>query len=104
MQDNVLVNLSAPTSGPLKGILFFQDRSISGTRQNVFGGGASGRLEGAIYFRTQEVMWSNQQSDSVAYTIIVSDTLGVSINVTKVRNDYSSLVDGSPIRRAVLAE
>jgi hypothetical protein len=49
-------------------------------------------------------MWSNQQSDSVAYTIIVSDTLGVSINVTKVRNDYSSLVDGSPIRRAVLAE
>jgi hypothetical protein len=47
---NAQLNLSAPTSGPLKGILFFQDRSIaSGSAGSTIVGNSSSSFDGAHY-------------------------------------------------------
>ena len=45
---NSNVSFSAPTVGPLAGVIFFQDRNDSGT--NRFDGNGIGTLEGTIYF------------------------------------------------------
>ncbi|HVA78240.1 MAG TPA: pilus assembly protein TadG-related protein [Candidatus Binataceae bacterium] len=101
MSGSVTANLSAPTSGPLKGILFFQDRSIIGGAGSVIGGGVTANLSGALYFPTTNLTYNGGSSN--AYSIIVADTVTVSGNVT-MNADYSSLQGGSPIQIASLVE
>lgn len=98
------VALSAPTSGPLEAILFFQDRSVSdGSPGSSIGGGAAQSYEGALYFPTTSLTYSGGSSTSAKYTIIVADTFTASGGIT-LNDDYSSLADGSPIKGATLAE
>lgn len=98
---SVTANLSAPTSGPLKGILFFQDRSIAGGAGSVIGGGATANFSGALYFPTTNLAYNGGSNN--AYSIIVADTVTVNGNVT-LNADYSSLQGGSPIQVASLVE
>lgn len=102
-QDNVTIDLSAPTSGPLQGILFFQDRRIVSAAPNILGGGR-GKFEGALYFPTTRLEFSSQEVVRSRYTIVVADTIGVYVNSYTVANDYSSLGKGSPIKATVLYE
>lgn len=102
-QDDVIINLTAPTSGPLVGILFFQDRSISSSAENILGGG-SGKFQGALYFPTTPLVFSSQQNVTAAYTIIVAKTINIQINSFTVANDYSSLATGSPIKFGAIYE
>lgn len=98
------VTLSAPTSGPLEGILFFQDRSVpAGGPGSSIGGGAAQTYEGTLYFPTTSLTYTGGCSTSAKYTIIVTDTLTVSGNIT-LNDHYSALADGSPIKGAVLAQ
>lgn len=53
------VTLSAPTSGDLAGLLFFADRNAPNSGVNTFAGGASVILTGALYFPTQQLVFSN---------------------------------------------
>jgi Flp pilus assembly protein TadG len=100
--NNATITLKAPKSGPLEGILFFQDRNATPPQPSVFGG--KGGLEGALYFKTSEIDFSNQQTASVNYSILVADVIAFQINTTTFNNNYSSLADGSPIKTTVLAE
>ena len=51
LNGNSQANFSAPTSGPLAGILFFQDRSIpSSGAGSTITGNSSSTFDGAIYF------------------------------------------------------
>ncbi|MBF6571252.1 MAG: hypothetical protein IVW54_20505 [Candidatus Binataceae bacterium] len=102
LQDQVTVVLSAPTSGPLAGMLFFQDRSISSPRPNLIG--SKGGLTGVLYFPTTPLRFSAHQSQSVAYTIMVADTLSLDIPGVTISSDYSSLANGSPIKSTGLYE
>ena len=97
--------MSAPTSGSLTGILFFQDRSISSSSQNTVSGGSSTKFEGALYFSTTPLVYSGGSSATHAnYTIIVANTINFS-GGSYLNNDYSSLSGGSPIHSgAVLGE
>jgi len=105
--NGVTVNFSAPTTGgenSLEGILFFQDSSIpAGSAASSFGGGANITLNGALYFPTTQLTYSN--GVNAAYTILVADKLiftgGATININ---NDYASLADGSPIQSSSLYE
>src|SRR5262249_58481997 len=45
-------SLSAPTSGPMEGMLFFQDRTITAKATNTLSGGTGLTYEGAFYFPT----------------------------------------------------
>jgi putative Flp pilus-assembly TadE/G-like protein len=103
LNDNGTVNLSAPTTGPLTGMLFFQDRSIVSAADNVLGGGA-GKLEGALYFPTTSIMLNAGQSTNAAYTIVVAKTINIQTNAFSINNNYSSLSGGSPIKSTALYE
>jgi len=100
---NSQANFSAPTSGPLAGILFFQDRSIpTGSAGSTISGNSSSTFDGAIYFATTTVTF-NGNSSANGYSIVVANQLTLSGNASLGAN-YSSLTTGSPIKGVVLAE
>lgn len=100
---NVAANLSAPTSGPLEGILFFQDRSIpSSAAGSTINGNSSSTFDGALYFPTTQLTYNGNSSAS-GYTIIVVDKLLVNGN-SHIGNNYTSLANGSPIKGPALSE
>src|SRR6202171_4471906 len=101
--DNGSVNLVAPTSGSMSGILFFQDRTITSTAVNLIGGG-NAKYQGTFYFPTTEIQLSQGSAVPAAYTIIVAKRIGVFVNTFAVANDYSSLAKGSPIKSTALYE
>ena len=98
-------NLSAPTSGPLAGILFFGDRSIgTGGGTSVITGNSHTTFDGAIYFAHTGITYTGNSSSS-GYTFVVGYdvTFSGNTNVT-VGNNYSSLPGGSPIKESALYE
>ena len=73
-ENGPLFQLSAPTSGPLKGVLFFQDRTAMGA-DSVFGGGSAAqiRMSGLLYFKTTGVSFNGgSASIGAPYTTIVA--------------------------------
>lgn len=64
--------LSAPTTGSLSGILFFQDRSASPNGQETFSGGSNVNLTGVLYFPDAgtQLVFSGGSGGSTANTII----------------------------------
>ena len=103
LNGNSTVNFSAPTSGPLAGILFFQDRSIpTGAAASTITGNSSSTFDGALYFPTTQVTYGGNSSVN-GYSIVVAEKLVISGNST-VNNNYTSLTNGSPIKGIILAE
>jgi Flp pilus assembly protein TadG len=79
INGNANVALSAPTTGPTGGMLFFQDRNApftggtssssscgSGNAQNIISGGGNQLLTGALYFPSQSLCYSGNSSTSGA--------------------------------------
>ncbi len=103
LNGNTQANFSAPTSGPLAGILFFQDRSIPTTgAASTISGNSSSTFDGALYFPTTTVTFDGNSSSN-GYSIVVADKLVVTGNAS-LGSNYSSLTDGSPIRGTILSE
>jgi Flp pilus assembly protein TadG len=103
LNGNSQTNFSAPTSGPLSGILFFQDRSIPKTAAgSTINGNSSSTFDGAIYFATTTVNF-NGNSSANGYSILVADQLLLNGN-SSLGSDYTSLTGGSPIKGTILAE
>ena len=97
--------LSAPTSGAYAGILFFQDRSMNPEQTHRFASRGKSFLEGALYFPTQIVRLEGSTTQEARYTLIVSRLLQVDGGgILNVRNDYSRLPGGSPIKKLALLE
>jgi Flp pilus assembly protein TadG len=71
---NATLNISAPTSGPYSGLLFYGDRTQA-TAVNKINGNASSNLTGAIYFPSQEVDFLGNFSGSNGCTQVVADTI-----------------------------
>jgi Flp pilus assembly protein TadG len=69
------VNLTAPTSGPLRNILFFQDRNISGGVPNTFSGGNTYNLSGTIYFPTTDLIISGATTPTPMNITIIVNTI-----------------------------
>ena len=96
------VTFSAPTTGSLAGILFYQDPAAGNGPPNTLSGGASSVFNGALYFPTTELSYSGGSAGN--YTIIVSKTISFSGGSTLNAN-YSSLPGGSPVKgSAALSE
>src|ERR1700722_7321196 len=96
-------NFSAPTTGSLAGILFFQDRSIPNRGAgSIVSGSSSSSFDGALYFPTTTLTYTGSSSLS-GYSIVVADKVALS-GGSKVGINYSSLTGGSPIKGTVLAE
>jgi hypothetical protein len=85
---NASMDLSAPTSGPYAGMLFFGDRTDQGG-SNTINGTASSRMTGAVYFAKQQVQYLGNFSGQNGCTQVVADTVQWSGN-TSVSVDCSA--------------
>jgi len=94
------VTLSAPTSGPWEGILFFQNRSNA--RQSIIAGGNLAQLNGVLYFPQAPLQYGGG-SVTTNYTTLVARTLQIS-GTSLFNNNYASLADGDPITKPMLGE
>jgi hypothetical protein len=70
------VTLSAPSSGPYTGILFFTGRSQTSTASNQINGATSSTLQGTIYISNGPLLYTGQSS-SGTYTGLVTNTLTI---------------------------
>ena len=95
--------LSAPTSGPMEAMLFFQDRGIRSSQTNTISGGSTLNLAGAVYFLTTPLNFSGNGSGDADYTILVASLITFT-GASRLNADYGSLQNGDPITRVALAE
>jgi Flp pilus assembly protein TadG len=99
---NSTVSLIAPTSGTYTGILFFEDRA-SPAASDSYGGGGTAVYQGVIYAKNAAVTMHGNSSVSTEYTMLVADTITM-LGTSGFNNNYSSLVNGSPIQQTVMVE
>jgi Flp pilus assembly protein TadG len=104
MVGSPTVTLSAPTTGHLAGMLFFQDRSVPvGPSDSNFKGSSAQGYTGAIYFPTTDVTFEGTPSLSSTATIMLGYKLSFSGN-TSIENYTYLSTGGGPITGATLAE
>jgi Putative Flp pilus-assembly TadE/G-like len=94
------LQLIAPTTGALAGILFFQDRANA--QAATINGRGTSKLQGTLYFPDATLNLSNT-GNSAAYSLAVAKTLTLTGTVDFASN-FTSLPAGSPIQNAVLVE
>ncbi len=75
INGNATVDLSAATSGPYSGLLFFGDRTDTGSTRNTFNGTADSKLTGAIYFASQNIGFLGNFSGTDGCTQVVGLTV-----------------------------
>ena len=112
IESNTRVQLSAPTTDPYAGILFWQDPKV-GRLDPMTGNDAVNRfessgnlvLEGALYFPDQILRLESNTSTLARYTIVVVRQLLLESSARlTVLADYSGLPGNSPIKRLSLVE
>ncbi len=79
MNGNGVVNLSAPTSGPLAGILMFEDRTAAAGTAKI-NGNNSPTLNGTLYFPKSTISFSGDSSGGV--TQLIADMVSFKGNTT----------------------
>lgn len=92
------LTLSAPTSGPYAGLLFFQDRSIVSSATNSISGGSIGQFTGVLYFPTTPLSYSGGSGTNWTYTTILAKTVTFSGNA--YFHNYAVLLGGLSSRFA----
>jgi hypothetical protein len=82
------LNLSAPTTGELSGILFFGDRDASNITHRV-NGTSDSNVQGAVYFPTTSVEYSGSATTGgggctqvIGYTVTFTGNAGLATNCT----------------------
>jgi hypothetical protein len=78
LSGNITVNFSAPTSGPLAGIAFYQDHSApTGDITNTINGNTGTTIDGTLYFGNQNVVinGTNNVSDNLPLTAVIGNTV-----------------------------
>jgi hypothetical protein len=70
--------MSAPTSGSLSGILFFQDRTVNTGAKDTVSGGSSTCFTGVLYFSQTQLDYSGGSSGGSCNTQLVADTIDFS--------------------------
>jgi hypothetical protein len=112
INSSAKVALSAPrtTDGDdesgIPGILFFQDRAV--TTPNIthrFGSSSTLDLEGVLYFPSQRLEFTSNTGGNALYLSVVAARLTIGSGAfLRLRNDYSALPGGSPIKTVALVE
>jgi Flp pilus assembly protein TadG len=74
ISGNLQATLSAPTSGPYQGILFYQDPTVSGIQTDQITGNSNLSLSGALYFPKSALKFAGN-SAAGGTPMIVADTV-----------------------------
>jgi len=103
------VTLRAPTSGTYKGLLFYQNPSVTWSSSNgsTIAGAANSVYDGIIYFPTTDLTYSGNSSTSSSgtdgYTVLIG--YNVKINGTaRINADYSTIGGSNPLQNVLFAE
>ncbi len=77
---NATARLSAPTSGPYKGMLFFVNRNSpdKSPGNKLARGDENSYFSGAIYMPSQHLDFAGNPQNNVHWTVVVSNTLNIS--------------------------
>src|SRR3954471_5707043 len=75
INGGAILNISAPTSGALSGLVFFGDRAAPVGTTYKFNGGMSQVLTGAVYLPTGAVQWAGGSGTSTNCTQVIGDTV-----------------------------
>ena len=77
INGSVNVNLSAPTSGPYQGILFYGSRSNPywGNPGNHIEGSSTSTFTGAIYFRNEHIDFAGNTDVANEWAMVIGDTV-----------------------------
>lgn len=108
MHGSGLVTLTAPTSGPYAGLLFYQDPRVSWRANNgsTVAGSVDSVFQGMIYFPTTDLTFSGNSSigaSGTGYTTLIA--YNVKINGTaRINADYSMLGGMNPLQNVLFAE
>lgn len=104
--SNDTVQLSAPTSGDYKGILFFNNRdSPYKTPGHKLGRGTlDSFFSGALYFPSQHLDWAGNPAGSNTWSLVIADTINVSGTADLQVVGRPSAGDAPPTYTAVLFE
>ena len=90
------VKLHAATSGPWKGVLFFQDRNVVTTELNEFKNDATGDYSGAFYFPTTNVSFTDRFHVDSADVVVIANRIEIDDDVVwnvNVTNPLAVLPD-----------
>ena len=96
------INLTAPSSGPYMGVLFFQDPGATYNGQNTLSGGSTFTGSGTWYFPTTTLTFSGSSAANSTMAFIVKD-LTISGNAT-VNQDTTGILTGLAARRPGLIQ
>ncbi|MBH0239582.1 TadE/TadG family type IV pilus assembly protein [Methylobrevis albus] len=91
--SNAKVNIDAPKDGPMSGLLFFEDRSVSLGREHKITSNYVSNLTGTMYLSRGQltVDATNEVAQQSAFTVIVVRRLYLSANPKlMVQSDYDS--------------
>jgi len=66
IQNGTTINLSAPTTGAMAGLVFFQDPNAATSGVDLIQGGGKLNVTGALYFPSQTVEYSNGASTTTS--------------------------------------
>jgi hypothetical protein len=103
------VNLSAPTTGSDKALLFYQDPTVpwSASNGSIIAGAANSVYDGIIYFPTTDLTYAGNSSTSSSGTDGYTTLVGYNVKVAgtaQVNADYSTLGGTNPLQNALFAE
>lgn len=98
IKGGATLNLSAPTSGSYKGILFWD----TSTSSSDFSGSSSSTMDGAFYFPNSTLIYTGDSSGT-GYTILAAGQVEFKGNAS-LGDNYSSLGGTSPISASSLYE
>ncbi|MCP4074403.1 MAG: hypothetical protein GY742_22180 [Hyphomicrobiales bacterium] len=91
--SNSSVNLVAPSTGDMAGILFFEDRSVSADQTHYFDSNNISRIEGAVYL--SRGIFSSDSNTQIgansAFTTVIARKIQLNSNAILTLNaDYSA--------------
>jgi hypothetical protein len=94
ISNGASVTLSAQSSGPYLGLLFYQDRSVTSSVNAQFIGGSTMQLTGSLYFPTTNLSYSNGSSAVTYSTGLVAKQIAFSGGSTNILYDPTGLKTG----------
>jgi hypothetical protein len=74
LAGNIILNLSAPTSGPFSGLVFFGDRDATIETAKITGTTGS-VVQGAVYFPTGDLEYTGSSAVNTGCTQVIANTI-----------------------------
>ncbi|MHA1566343.1 MAG: pilus assembly protein TadG-related protein [Alphaproteobacteria bacterium] len=104
LQANATVTLTAATTGPLAGILFYHNADSLGNVTHNLTGGASMDLEGILYFPGQDVSFAGDSTFNASASMLIAQTITFTGNTEMGDFSDSAVAANNMLISAVIIE